>query len=111
MTSRDSSLRLIQPAKSSQMTAIYRIILYNIFDNCKHDIRNAVALSASTIYACSRQERFLLDKDTGNIITTLAQGYKCTRFTLSEPYLLGSNMDLYDLSDVDNCLRSQILHT
>jgi len=45
---------------------------------------------------------FLLDKDTGKIITTLTQGYKCTRFTLSEPYLLGSNMDIYDLSDVDN---------
>lgn len=45
---------------------------------------------------------FLLDKDTGKIITTLTQGYKCTRFTLSEPYLLGSNLDIYDLSDEDN---------
>jgi hypothetical protein len=45
---------------------------------------------------------FLLDKDTGKIITTLTQRYKCTRFTLSEPYLLGSNMDIYDLSDEDN---------
>jgi len=44
---------------------------------------------------------YLLDKDTGKIITTLTQGYKCTRFTLSEPYLLGSNMDVYDLSDVN----------
>ncbi len=45
---------------------------------------------------------FLLDKNTGKIMTTLTQGYKCTRFTLSEPYLLGSNMDVYDLSDVNN---------
>jgi outer membrane protein assembly factor BamB len=44
---------------------------------------------------------YLLDKGTGKILTTLTQGYKCTRFTLSEPYLLGSNMDVYDLSDVD----------
>lgn len=44
---------------------------------------------------------YLLDKETGKIITTLTQGYKCTRFTLSEPYLLGSNMDVYDLSDVN----------
>jgi outer membrane protein assembly factor BamB len=44
---------------------------------------------------------FLLDKDTGKIITTLTQGYKCTRFTLSQSYLLGSNMDVYDLSDVN----------
>jgi len=45
---------------------------------------------------------FLLDKHSGKIITTLTKGYKCTRFTFSEPYLLGSNMDVYDLSDVDN---------
>jgi hypothetical protein len=45
---------------------------------------------------------YLLDKDTGKILKTLTQGYKCTRFTFSEPYLLGSNMDVYDLSDVNN---------
>jgi len=45
---------------------------------------------------------FLLDKNTGKILTTLTQGYKCTRFTFSEPYLLGSNMDVYDLSDLNN---------
>jgi outer membrane protein assembly factor BamB len=43
---------------------------------------------------------FLLDKDTGKIIATLTKGYKCTRFTLSEPFLLGSNMDVHDLSEV-----------
>ena len=42
---------------------------------------------------------FLLDKSTGKILQTLSQGYKCTRFTLSQPYLLGSNMDIYDLSN------------
>jgi len=30
---------------------------------------------------------FLIDKDTGKILTTLTKGYKCTRFTLSEPPL------------------------
>ncbi len=45
---------------------------------------------------------FLLDKETGKILTTLTQGYKCTRFTLSEPYLLGSNMDIYDLSNLND---------
>jgi outer membrane protein assembly factor BamB len=45
---------------------------------------------------------YLLDKDTGKILKTLTQNYKCTRFTFSEPYLLGSNMDVYDLSDVNN---------
>ena len=45
---------------------------------------------------------FLLDKDTGKILTTLTSGYKCTRFTWSEPYLVGSNMDVHDLSQVDD---------
>jgi len=45
---------------------------------------------------------FLLNKDTGKILATLTPGYKCTRFTFSEPYLLGSNMDVHDLSNVDN---------
>ena len=26
------------------------------------------------------------------------KGYRCTRFTLSEPYLLGANMNIHDLS-------------
>ncbi len=45
---------------------------------------------------------YLLDKDTGKILTTLTAGYKCTRFTWSEPYLLGSNMDVHDLSRLDD---------
>lgn len=45
---------------------------------------------------------YLLDKDTGKILTTLTSGYKCTRFTWSEPYLVGSNMDVHDLSQIDD---------
>lgn len=45
---------------------------------------------------------YLLDKNTGKILTTLTESYKCTRFTFSDPYLLGSNMDVHDLSDPDN---------
>lgn len=41
---------------------------------------------------------YLLDKQTGKILTTLAKGYRCTRFTYCEPYLIGSNFDLFDLS-------------
>ncbi len=49
-----------------------------------------------------RKEGYLLDKDSGEIIEIVARGYKCTRFTFSEPYLLGSNLDLIDTSDVSN---------
>ena len=45
---------------------------------------------------------FLLDKGTGKILTTLVQDYKCTRFSLSQPYLLGSNLDIHDLSNCDD---------
>ncbi|MGQ9576277.1 MAG: outer membrane protein assembly factor BamB family protein [Thermoguttaceae bacterium] len=41
---------------------------------------------------------YLLDKQTGQILTTLAKGYRCTRFTFCEPYLIGPNFDLFDLS-------------
>jgi len=47
-----------------------------------------------------KKVRYLLDKENGKIITTFAQGYKCTRFTLSEPYVLASNLDIFDVSDV-----------
>ena len=42
---------------------------------------------------------YLIDKDTGKILSTLTKGYHCTRFTLSEPYLLGANMEIRDLSN------------
>ncbi len=48
------------------------------------------------------QNGFLLDKETGKILNTLTKSYKCSRFTLSEPYLLGPNLDVYDLSDIKN---------
>lgn len=42
---------------------------------------------------------YLLDKQTGKIISKLTSGYHCTDFTLSGNYLLGSSMDVYDLSE------------
>jgi outer membrane protein assembly factor BamB len=44
------------------------------------------------------QNGYILDKETGKILSTLAKGYRCTRFTLCEPYLVGPNMTLFDLS-------------
>lgn len=45
---------------------------------------------------------YLIDKDTGKVLTALTKGYRCTRFTFSGPYLLGTNMDVIDLSDEDD---------
>jgi outer membrane protein assembly factor BamB len=41
---------------------------------------------------------YLLDKENGKILSTLTKGYRCTRFTLAEPYLLGPNLTVFDLS-------------
>ena len=38
----------------------------------------------------------LLDKATGKILSKFKKGYACSRFTLSEPYVLGPNLDLID---------------
>jgi outer membrane protein assembly factor BamB len=45
------------------------------------------------------QNGYLLEKDRGKIISTLTKGYRCTRFTFCEPYLLGPNLEMFDLSD------------
>ncbi len=39
---------------------------------------------------------YLIDKNTGKILTTFDMKYACTRFTLSEPYLVGCNLDILD---------------
>jgi outer membrane protein assembly factor BamB len=49
---------------------------------------------------------YLLDKQSGRILTTLTQGYRCTRFTCCEPYLIGSNFDLFDLSQSPRLVSS-----
>ncbi len=41
----------------------------------------------------------LFDKATGRILSTFNKGYACTRFTLSEPYILGCNMDVIDTAN------------
>lgn len=38
------------------------------------------------------------DRDTGKVVGTVGHNYACCRFTLSEPYVLGANMDMIDLS-------------
>ena len=53
------------------------------------------------------KDSYLLDKETGKICRTLAQGYKCSRFTFSGDCLLGPAMDFYELTaDADARLLS-----
>ena len=48
---------------------------------------------------------FLIDKKTGKILTTLTKGYRCTRFTLCEPYLLGPNLTVFDLTQDNQIIQ------
>ena len=40
----------------------------------------------------------VFDRQTGKVINSIGHNYACCRFTLSEPYVLGANMDMIDLS-------------
>lgn len=52
------------------------------------------------------RDSVLLDKQTGRILSTFNYKYACTRFTLSEPYILGPNMDLIDTSQANRLVST-----
>jgi len=63
-------------------------------------VLNVATIGSKFIYVHAQyQEGYVLDKVTGKTLKVFNHPYKCTRFTLSEPYLLGPNLDLIDLSD------------
>ena len=68
---------------------------------------NVVSVGNKYIFAnASGKDGYLFDRNTGKIVSRFNHGYFCTRFTLSEPYLMGSNMDLVDLSDGNQVVYS-----
>ncbi len=61
---------------------------------------NVVTVGQKLLFAYSYGgDGFLLDKATGKIISKFNKKTACTRFTLSEPYLLGANMDVLDTAE------------
>ena len=61
---------------------------------------NVVTVGDKYIFSNARGEAsHLFDRDTGKIIGKFNMNYACTRFTVSEPFLLGTNMDMIDLSN------------
>jgi outer membrane protein assembly factor BamB len=59
-----------------------------------------VTVGPRFLYAHSQNTMsFLLDKATGKILAQFAKSSRCTRFTLSDPYLFGANLDVFDLTD------------
>jgi outer membrane protein assembly factor BamB len=67
---------------------------------------NAISVGPRYLFTnASGGDGHVLDRQTGKIVSRFNFGYACTRFTLSEPYVLGSNMDLIDLAH-DNRLAT-----
>ncbi len=40
----------------------------------------------------------VFDRTSGKVVSSIGHNYACCRFTLSEPFVLGANMDMIDLS-------------
>jgi outer membrane protein assembly factor BamB len=60
---------------------------------------NVVTVGKQFIFSNAlRGKGNLFDHATGNVVGSIGHNYACCRFTLSEPYVLGANMDMIDLS-------------
>ena len=61
---------------------------------------NVVTVGQQFIFSNALRGRGnVFDRQTGKVIESIGHNYACCRFTLSEPYVLGANMDMIDLSD------------
>ncbi len=60
---------------------------------------NVVSVGEQFIFSNAlRGKGNVFDQRTGQVINSIGHNYACCRFTLSEPYVLGANMDMIDLS-------------
>ena len=61
---------------------------------------NVVTVGDRFVFASALRGRGnIFDRQTGRIVNSIGHNYACCRFTLSEPYVLGANMDMIDLSN------------
>lgn len=60
---------------------------------------NVVTVGEEFIFSNAlRGKGNVFDAATGKVVSSIGHNYACCRFTLSEPYVLGANMDMIDLS-------------
>jgi outer membrane protein assembly factor BamB len=60
---------------------------------------NVITVGDEYIFTnASGRDGHVLDRGTGKIVSRFNFGYACTRFSVSEPFVLGANMDLIDMS-------------
>lgn len=61
---------------------------------------NVVTVGAKFIFSNAlRGKGNVFDRQTARIVSSVGHNYPCCRFTLSEPCVLGANMDRMELSD------------
>lgn len=61
---------------------------------------NVISVSDDYLFSnASGHDGFVLDKQTGKIVSRFNFGYACTRFSCSGSFVLGANMDMIDLAD------------
>ncbi|MCC7421030.1 MAG: PQQ-binding-like beta-propeller repeat protein [Planctomycetaceae bacterium] len=61
---------------------------------------NVVSVGERFIFSNALRGRGnVFDRESGKVVGGVAHNYACCRFTLSEPYILGANMDMLDLSE------------
>ena len=60
---------------------------------------NVVTVGKKYIFSNAlRGKGNVFDPASGRVVSSIGHNYACCRFTLSEPYVLGANMDMIDLS-------------
>ena len=60
---------------------------------------NVVSVGKNFIFSNAlRGKGNVFDQQSGKVVQSVGHNYACCRFTLSEPYVLGANMDMIDLS-------------
>jgi hypothetical protein len=68
---------------------------------------NVISVGEKYIFTnASGRDGHVLDRATGKILSRFNFGYACTRFSVCEPYVLGANMDLIDLSAQNRLVSS-----
>jgi len=68
---------------------------------------NVITVGEDYIFSnASGRDGHVIDKETGKILSRFNFKYACTRFTVSEPYVMGANMDMIDLSDGNKLVTS-----
>ncbi len=61
---------------------------------------HVITIGQKFLFTHSQYEHgYLIDKETGEIIKNVTKDYHCTRFNFSEPYLIGANMEIRNMSD------------